>query len=166
MKEDIKDILIAGARAGGICGEGMSRLRYAPNRDSLVEYYVENPDWCMERDFPDYALLERLAGELSGHGVYVGREFSGELLNERQVYIFHGCRGVIRVGLNVERELIPMLYVANGCRLRIVGVGDSEAGDARHQVNVPVYVFGRNDLSVRDNRYVRFNKYRFPKKWK
>lgn len=155
--EELKEQLIRDAQASGICDEGLHRMLDAPDVDALVEYYLANPDWCMERDYPTLDFLREHFPEIEDKGVYVEKTFEGELLNERQVYIFHRCRGTVRVGLNVEEKLIPMIYVGNGCRLKIVG----EKTDKRANVTrVPIYLFGRNDIAARDNRYVKFIQFR------
>lgn len=147
------------ARAKGICAEGYEEMRI-DNVDALVDYYTQNPDWCMERDFPTLATLKEHFSDCEDKGVFVGRTFHGELLNERQAYIFHNCRGTVKVGLNVDKAIIPMIYVANGCRLRFVGVGEYAPKNPGERSIVPVYSFGKNDISARDNRYVAFNLYK------
>lgn len=145
------------ARSKGICAPGYELMRIY-DRDGLVDYYVQNPDWCMERSFPALDVLRSEFSDCENKGVYVGKTFNGEVLNERQTYIFHNCKGTIKVGLNVDKAIIPMLYLANGCRLRILGVGKKIKGNAPRSV-VPVYVFGKNTVSMRDNIYVEFNRY-------
>lgn len=89
--------------------------------------------------------------------MYVDKTFNGELLNDKQIYVFHNCKGTIKVALNVEKAIIPMLYFANRCRLKVVGIGDVKP---IHRTEVPVYTFGKNDISARDNAYVKFNRYK------
>lgn len=156
MKDtELKDWLMETARDAGICAEGYAQMR-AYDRDELIDFYVKNPDWCLERGFPDLHTLEESFADCGDAGVFVGRKFNGEVLDGLQTYIFHNCRGTIKTGLNVEQAIIPMLYLANGCRLRIVGTGPKTA--MRDRPVVPVYSFGHNDVSARDNAYVRFNK--------
>jgi len=154
--QEIKEALISGAQEKGICGPGYDRM-LASDIDGLVDYYVANPDWCLERGFPALGFLRAHFTDRADKGVFVDRTFRGELLNERQAYIFHNCKGTIKVGLNVGKGIIPMLYLANGCRLHIVGAGDAKPGKPSV---VPVYTFGKNDVSARDNRYVKFSRYK------
>lgn len=156
-KMDIKRRLIEGAVKLGICHDGAKEMRGSTDIDTLVDYYVANPDWCLERDFPDMQMLRCHFADVSNKGVFVDRTFNGETLNDLQTYIFHNCKGTIRVGLNVDKAIIPMLYLANGCRLRVVGVGDVVT---KVPSQVPVYVFGKNDISAKDNKYVSFNIYK------
>lgn len=152
---EIKEKLMADAKQNDICAEGYSHMR-ASDRDMLIEYYVANPDWCLERDFPKLEVLTEHFSDCEDKGVYVNKTFNGELLNDLQAYVFHHCKGTIKVGLNTEKAILPMLYIANGCRLRIVGIGDVELPK---RSEIPIYVFGKNDLSARNNRLVKFTKY-------
>lgn len=153
---ELKQLLIDGAQGKGICSQGYERMRCS-NVDALIDYYLANPDWCLERDFPDLQTLSERFADIEDRGVYVGKEFHGEVLNDLQVYIFHNCRGTINVGLNVDKAIIPMLYLANDCRMRIVGIGDIKP---QTPSEVPVYTFGENDVAAQDNEFVRFMHYK------
>lgn len=153
----LKEKLINGAQAKGICAEGLDTMLNAADIGAMVDYYVENPDWCLERDFPSLQTLRDHFSDAGEKGVFVDRTFHGELLNDLQTYVFHNCKGTIKVGLNEDSCTIPMLYLANGCRLRIVGTGSVKP---KKQSEVPLYVFGGNDYSAKDNKFVRFRIYK------
>lgn len=156
---NLKEQLMEQARQKGICEDGYKSMR-GDSVDELVQYYLENPDWCLEREYPSLPFLRRNFSNIENKGVFIDKTFHGELLNDLQVYIFHKCRGTIKVGLNVDKSIIPMLYVANGCRLRIVGVGDVKPRHDSERTQVPIYTFGRNDISSKDNLFVRFIHYK------
>lgn len=158
--EYLKDLIMSQAREKGICLDGFSALRSISTKEALVGYYVQNPDWCMERDFPSLQMLASEFSDCENKGVFVCKTFHGEVLNDRQAYIFHNCKGTIKVGLNIDKAIIPMLYIGNGCRLRIIGVGDTIP--VRGHTEVPLYIFGKNDLSARNNAYVNFIQYKHP----
>lgn len=158
MKE-IKESLIHTAHAKGICAEGYRQMLESSDIDALVNYYVANPDWCLERSFPDLQTLTDKFADYEDKGVFVNKTFHGELLNDLQTYIFHNCKGTIKVGLNVDKAIIPMLYLANNCDLEIVGISEIKPIKPSE---VPVYMFGQNDVSARDNEYVLFRM--FPNK--
>lgn len=149
----MKTVIIEKAKELGICAEGYSVLSHS-TVNSMVDYYIQNPDWCMERNFPSLSILKQHFSDIGHRGVFVGRAFKGEILKDSQVYIFHNCKGTVKVGLNVEKSIIPMLYICNQSHLRIIGVGDNIP---IKPVVVPVYVFGDNEISARGNRYVLFN---------
>lgn len=118
--EDIKEALTVAAREKGICAEGLRRMTGTADTEALVGYYTENPDWCMERNFPSLGYLRAHFADIGDKGVFVDREFRGELLNDCQAYIFHHCRGTVKVGLNIDKRIIPMLYFANGCKMTVI----------------------------------------------
>lgn len=158
-KQEVKERLMADARVKDICGPGYEKMRMS-DIDGLVDYYLEVPDWGMERDFPSLRFLKDHFSQMEDRGVYVCRTFHGELLNDLQTYVFHHCKGTIKVGLNVGKKIIPMLYLANGCKMRIVGVGESYNKFKTKPIVVPLYIFGNNDVSARDNRHVAFRQFK------
>lgn len=153
---ELKQLLIDGARGKGICSPGYERM-LGSDMDALIGYYLANPDWCIERDFPDLRMLQQYFSRCGDKGIFVGKEFHGDLLDDLQVYIFHNCHGTIKVGLNEGKAIIPMLYFANGCRMRIVGIGGIKP---KTPSEVPVYTFGENDVAAKDNEFVKFTHYK------
>lgn len=151
----LKEILMEEARLGGICSEGYGQMR-GYDRDGLIRYYLANPDWCMERKFPSLELLNREFSDIEDKGIYVGRRFDGEVLNKRQVYIFHNCTGTVRIGWDMENAIIPMLYCANACDLKIESDGEPNP----NPVSVPVYTFGKNRIRTTSDSSVRFTVYK------
>lgn len=135
MKEmQLKETLMEDARLGGICAEGYGLMR-GYDRDELIDYYVQNPDWAIERGFPSLELLRREFADIEEKGVYVGRTFDGEVFDKLQTYIFHDCKGTIRVAMDYENAVIPMLYFGNGCHIRV------ECGQKNDPaINVPLYI--------------------------
>ena len=161
---DIKEVmecLKEGAVKAGICRQGRDFLAGLGSLERILDYYVQNPDWCMERDFPSYDTLEKLSLDpecrslLEKAGVYVGKEFQGELLNERQSYVFHRCRGWITASLNIERHLIPIYYFANGCEMTVQG------SDVcfNNPVRIPLYLTASCKVKCEKNRSFYFPRY-------
>lgn len=129
----LKETLMEDARRGGICAEGYGLMR-GYDREGLIGYYVQNPDWCMERGFPSLELL-RSELDIEDKGVLVGKTFDGEVFDKLQTYIFHDCKGTIRVAMDYEHAVIPMLYFANGCRMRVECEQKNDPA-----INVPLYI--------------------------
>lgn len=151
----LKETLMKDARQGGICAEGYSEMR-GYDREGLIRYYLANPDWCMERDFPSLELLRREFSDIEMEGVFVDRLFDGEILRKKQAYVLHNCKGVVRIGWDADKAVIPMLYCANGCDLRII----SDGAKNPRPVSVPVYVFGNNDIEASSDASVKFTVYK------
>lgn len=130
----LKETLMEDARRGGICAPGYELMR-GYDRDGLIGYYVQNPDWCMERGFPSLKLLHREFSDIEDKGVFVGRAFNGEVFDRLQTYIFHNCKGTICVAMDYENAVIPMLYFANGCKIRVECEQRNDPA-----INVPLYI--------------------------
>lgn len=137
----LKEELMLQARKDGICLEGYETMRSC-DRDQLIDYYVTNPDWCMERDFPDLHTLTTSFANIQHKGVYVNQVFHGELLNDLQALIFHNCKGVIKTSLNLGLKIIPMFYFANNCEITI---------ECMEDIHIPIYIFGNNDVTTCGN---------------
>lgn len=148
--KDIKEELMQEARDNGICLEGYETMRSC-SRSEMIDYYIQNPDWCLERNFPDLHTLETHFSDLSHKGIYVNHTFHGEVLDDLQTYIFHNCKGRIRVRLNTEKKLIPMLYFANDCDMVI------ECDD---NISVPLYIFGDNSIAINNSQAFKFYKHK------
>lgn len=140
---ELKDTLMSDARRRGICVNGYELMR-GYNRGELVKYYTDNPDWCMERNFPSLELLRREFSDIEDKGVYVGKTFDGEVFDKLQTYIFHNCKGTINVAMDYANAVIPMLYFANKCNIR---VNCLQANNPK--IIVPLYVVnGRSNKVV------------------
>lgn len=131
---ELKETLMEAARRGGICADGYELMRVY-GRDKLIGLYIENPDWCMERGFPCLELLRSEFSDIEDKGVFVGRAFNGEVFDKLQTYIFHDCKGTIRVAMDYDNAVIPMLYFANGCKIRVECEQKNDPA-----INVPLYI--------------------------
>lgn len=121
------------ARRCGICAPGYGLMR-GYDRDGLIDYYIANPDWCLERCFPSLETLRDEFSDCEDKGVFVGRTFNGETFDRLQTYIFHNCKGTIKVAMDYDNAVIPMLYFTNGCDVTV-----SCEQKNNPPVRVPVY---------------------------
>lgn len=157
MEEELKKHLLKMADEKGICNDGHNKVANS-DMTALIEYYISNPDWCMERDFPSLKMLREDFSDLEQHGIYIDKHFDGELLDARQIYIFHHCTGWIKTGLNVEKAIIPMFYFANQCRMRVKSAMDKSRW--LNVIKVPLYMFGANDISAKDAGGIKYLKFK------
>lgn len=156
--QTLKETLLKAAREKGVCTDGYGRIIKSADKDELVDYYLTIPDWCMERDFPDLQTLREHFRDVTEKGVFIGMTFDGEEFSKLQAYVFHDCKGTIRVAMDMDNGIIPMLYIANGCDLRIV-CDREEYEDL--PIPVPVYIFGDNKVeTVGGDDYAIFRIYR------
>lgn len=157
--EILKETLMEGARNSGICAEGYGKMR-GYDRDEMIQYYLANPDWCLERNFPSMRLLRREFSDIEDKGVYVDNTFDGGLMSEHQVYVFHHCKGKIKVAMDYEGAVIPMLYFANGCKMEVV----CEQWNMP-PITVPLYILddGKTEIEATDSEGCNFVRYSIKK---
>lgn len=144
------------ASAHHMCEENRSMLESVESKSDAIELYKRTIDWALEEGYPDLETIRSCFSDCESDGVFVDKHFTGDVLTDHQVYIFHNCTGVIRVGLNVKMRIIPMLYFANGCQMTIKPVRPSVS-----DVRVPLYIFGDNRINTEKSEDVVFKTYRF-----
>lgn len=148
-----KETLMSEARRGGICAEGYANMR-GYDRDEMIDYYLANPDWCLERGFPSYGMLRREFSDIEDRGVFVDKTFDGETFGDKLVYVFHGCKGTIRVAMDYDNAVIPMLYFANGCNIRVECDQNNTPA-----IKVPLYVAeGKTCVTYANNENCTFRR--------
>lgn len=139
MQSNWKQYLLKQAKERGMCPENYRLLSSCENKDEAVELYKKTIDWALEEGYPSLFVLKKDFCDMEHAGIFVGHVFHREMLDEQQVYVFHGCEGTIRVRLNIEKKIIPMLYFANGCKMTVKCDDD---------IRVPLYIFGENQVYV------------------
>ena len=152
-QEQLKERLLQLAKADNICVDGYRRV-VGSNRQEMIAYYKQMIDWCLERNYPDYAILQEHFSDCEDEGIYIGKEFNGEIFSSQQVYVFHNCKGTINVQMDYENEIIPMLYFANKCDMRVICTLENII-----PIRVPLYIFGENCVESNDSdnaQYVRY----------
>lgn len=129
------------ASAHHMCEEYRRALADSDSKVSAIALYKKMVDWALEEGYPDLAILREYFSDCEAAGIFIDKQFNGEVLDDQQVYVFHHCSGKVRTGLNVEKRIIPMLYFANGCDMQIESC-NKEPFVA--PVRVPLYIFGEN----------------------
>lgn len=142
MDEQWKRQLRREASVHHMCAENRSALESVDTFEEAIALYKKTIDWALEEGYPNMRTLRAFFSHCEDFGIYIDREFHGDVLNVHQVYVFHNCRGTVRTGLNIGQRIIPMMYFANGCDMNVRGIPGSGL-----QVRVPLYVFGENRVA-------------------
>ena len=137
-----------------MCTENIDALRACETKADAVTLYKKTIDWALEKSYPPVNFIRNEFGDCEDLGIFVDKDFHGELLNEHQCYVFHNCRGHIAVDINIEKRIIPMLYFANGCNLRITR---AESPQSLH-IKVPLYIYGENTIVADDDEDIIFTR--------
>ena len=144
------------ASAHHMCAENRSALDAIETKGDAIALYKKTIDWALEEGYPSIDTIRSEFSDCEVYGVFVDKEFHGEVLTDQQVYVFHNCKGTVRVGLNKKKCIIPMLYFANGCDMDIKGIPGSAM-----QVRVPLYIFGQNRIGAEQSEDIICKTYRF-----
>lgn len=155
MDNEWKKQLRREASARHMCKENRDALEEVKSRVEAIGLYKKTIDWALEEGYPTLETLRKHFADCELAGVYVDRHFDGEVLDSQQVYVFHNCTGTIRTGLNLDRQIIPMLYFANGCEMKVECA--HRYGSA---TRVPLYIFGENKIDFErsaDMECITFN---------
>lgn len=138
-----------------MCEDNRAYLSACETKEDAIRLYKQTIDWALEEDYPSLDFLRKEFGDQESQGLFVDRIFNGEVLNEHQVYVFHNCKGTIRVGLNLEKKIIPMCYFANDCDMTILGCKSAQSLPDR----VPLYIFGKNKIVAENTLSIVFRKF-------
>lgn len=153
---DIKKELLREAQRKGMCLPNLKGIAESNNVGDLAALYLKTIDWALENNFPNLATLRRNFSDMDSYGIFVDKVFHGEELCDKQTYVFHRCSGHIKVAMSYNEAIIPMLYFANDCHLKITCEQVNVGG-----LYVPLYIFGDNTIQAEDSTNVTFRKYNF-----
>ena len=156
METNWKGVLLREASAHGMCAEYRTGLGSVETKEDAIALYKRCIDWALEEGYPALPILRSLFKDCESEGIFIDKAFHGEVLKDHQVYVFHNCTGIIRTGLNVSEQIIPMLYFANGCDMSVCS-----AGAEVNQVRVPLYVFGDNNVIGENSEDILCKTYKF-----
>lgn len=147
------DVLRHEARKHRMCAENRNALANPSiTKEEAIRLYKRTIDWALEEDYPTLDFLRKEFSGFEHLGIYLDRNFGGDLLNDTEVYILHHCSGTILVDLNIKKRIIPMIYLANGCDITI----RRAEGESVNTLRVPVYVFGDNKVNAVSGEDVTF----------
>ena len=139
--QDWKFLLIKEAKEYNMCTENFKALYHTTFKDEAVRLYKKTINWALEREFPSLDVLRQDFSDMEDEGLFIDKNFKGDILMDKQYYVFHNCKGTIKVGLNKGKKIIPVLYIANGCELNIEGI----------EINSPIPL-SINIISYGDNK--------------
>lgn len=126
--------LISLAKSKGMCTTFSSCLKKVKTKADSLKLYEAGIDWALENDFAGIEFLRSnyTKRELESFGIYIDREFKGEVINNHIFQVFHNCTGSIKVELNRQKIIIPTLYLANGSSLNV---------EVDREIDIAVYLF-------------------------
>lgn len=136
-----------------LCDNYRNPLERCETPAQAIRLYKNCISWALQERYPTKEELLAFATKetLADNGVYIDMEFNGERIDGHIVCVFLNCKGRISTGLNLNKAIIPMLYLSEGCDLKIK-VDDG----LLHTIPVELYYGSKvhgdiNRLAVKDN---------------
>lgn len=104
-----------------LCGNYRNPLERCRTAAQAIRLYKNCISWALQERYPTKEDLLSFADRetLAENGVYIDMNFDGERIDGHVCCVFLNCTGKIRTGLNVEKRIIPMLYLSEGSSLEI-----------------------------------------------
>ncbi len=133
-----------------LCHNYRSPLGECQTAAQAIRLYKNCISWALQERYPTkYDLLSFTSKDtLAKNGVFIDTAFDGERIDNHICCVFINCTGRISTGLNVDKAIIPMLYLSEGSNMEIL-VDDF----LTHPIPVELY-YGScavgNNLSIKD----------------
>ena len=150
-----KRYLTRQAKLSRMCYENQAYLGACETKSDAIRLYKQTIDWALANKYPSIDFLRKEFSEQEKDGFFVDHKFCDDMLNDQQCYVFHNCTGKIRVALNYEKQLLPMLYFANGCNMTVEFIGIEYLPITQF----PIYVCGENKIKTKHNRFAKVKLY-------
>lgn len=104
-----------------LCENYRSPLERCRTAAQAIRLYKNCISWALQECYPTKEELLSFASKetLAENGVFIDRNFNGERIDGHVCCVFLGCSGWIRTGLNVDKAIIPALYLSEGSDLKV-----------------------------------------------
>lgn len=108
-----------------LCANYRNPLERCETAAQALRLYKNCISWALQEQYPTKNdLLNFMTKEtLAENGVYVDMEFKGERIDNHICCVFLNCKGNLSTGLNVDKAIIPMIYLSDGSDL-VISVDD------------------------------------------
>lgn len=104
-----------------LCSNYRNPLERCETATQAIRLYKNCISWALLERYPSKEELLSFADKsvLAENGIYIDMKFSGERIDNHIVCVFINCKGLISVGLNREKQIIPKLYLSEGSNLEV-----------------------------------------------
>lgn len=104
-----------------LCDNYRNPLERCETAAQAIRLYKNCISWALQERYPtkDDMLAFASREVWADNGVYIDKHFAGERIDSHICCVFIGCSGCIRTGLNVEKSIIPMLYLSECSNMKI-----------------------------------------------
>lgn len=118
---EMADTRIINYSGRSLCDNYRRPLEQCETIAQALRLYKNCISWALQEQYPTKKDLLNFTTQdvLAENGIYVDREFMGERIDDHICCVFLNCKGYITTGLNVNKAIIPMIYLSDGSDLGI-----------------------------------------------
>lgn len=118
---EMADTRIINYSGKSLCDNYRNPLERCETAAQAIRLYKNCISWALQERYPTKEDLLAFASKetLAENGVYIDTTFDGERIDSHICCVFLGCKGLISTGLNLDKAIIPMLYLSEGSDLKI-----------------------------------------------
>lgn len=104
-----------------LCSNYRTPLENCKTASQAIRLYKNCISWALLEQYPNKEEMLSFADKetWANNGVYIDTEFNGERIDEHIFCVFINCKGHIRTGLNIKKQIIPKLYLSEGSSLSV-----------------------------------------------
>lgn len=106
---------------GTLCAKYKNPLGMCESAAQAIRLYKNCISWALLEKYPTKEELLCVFSKdvLAENGVYIDTTFRGERIYDHICCVFINCNGNISTGLNLEKQIIPMIYLSYGSDMKI-----------------------------------------------
>ena len=118
---ELADTRIINYSGRSLCENYRNPLERCETAAQAIRLYKNCISWALQERYPTKEDLLNFASKevLAENGVFIDTEFDGERIDSHICCVFLNCKGRISTGLNIEKAVIPMLYLSEGSDLEV-----------------------------------------------
>lgn len=134
-----------------LCENYMTPLKKCKTPQQAIRLYKNCISWALQEKYPTKDELLSFASKetLAENGVYIDNVFNGELINGFICCVFINCSGIIKTGLNVAKDILPMLYLSDS-KLEI------QTDSALLSNSIPIELYYDSHVYIKDKNKHQF----------
>lgn len=104
-----------------LCDNYRNPLQRCDTAAQAIRLYKNCISWALQERYPTKDDLLAFAPKetLAENGVFIDTVFNGERIDSHICCVFLNCCGWISTGLNLDKAIIPMLYLSEGSELEV-----------------------------------------------
>lgn len=118
---EMADTRIINYSGQSLCENYRNPLERCETAAQAIRLYKNCISWALQERYPTKEDLLAFAPKetLAENGVYIDMEFNGERIDSHIYCVFLNCKGRISTGVNIDKSIIPVLYLSERSDLKV-----------------------------------------------